>query len=140
VNQFANAIGEDLSDVPEIREILAVLQKLPEARPAIRDLLHAVLRLTGARSAVVLDEEDLSEVPQPTQLLWGAHDAFGGPEIGQRAAAALPNARLHVLGDGGHIPWVANPGRVGDLVVGFLREFADRIQPHGPSPTGAVAE
>lgn len=36
--------------------------------------------------------------PCPLLMIWGDEDPFGGPEIGQRARALMPNARLEVPG------------------------------------------
>lgn len=121
VDRFAAMIGEDLSGLPELRDLLVAAQKVPGVRPAILDLLHATLRLGGPRPEVVLTARQLSQITQPVQLIWGGRDVFGPPSVGERAAAIIPDARLHVLPRASHVPWIAHPERVAELVTAFLR-------------------
>lgn len=128
VDQFASTVGENLSHLPELRELLVAVQKLPNTRQAVRELLRAYLRLGGPRPDIVLKEKDLAQVNQPVQLIWGGRDPFGGVDVGKRVAAALPNAELHVIPEGSHVPWVGNPGTAAEFIRPFLEEQAARIK------------
>jgi pimeloyl-ACP methyl ester carboxylesterase len=121
VERFARMIGEDLSNVPELRDLLVAAQKLPGVQAAIRDLLHSVVRLRGARPEIALRAGQLAEIQQPVLLIWGAHDAFGAPEVGEKAARVISDAELRIIPDGGHIPWVAHPAEVASAAAPFLR-------------------
>jgi len=129
VERFARMVGEDLSGAPELRDLLVAAQKLPGVPAAILDLLHAVVRLRGARPEIALTKEQLARIRQPVLLVWGARDAFGPVEVGREAARVIPDAALHVLRDGGHIPWVAQPGEVAVPLVPFLRTRSGRTRP-----------
>lgn len=121
VESFAKKIGgEDLSRLPELRDLLVASQKLPDAQRSIVDLLHAIIRLRGSRPEVKLTRKQLAGIRQPVQLIWGAQDAFGAPEIGAEAAHLIPDARLHIISGGGHIPWVGHPNEVASIAVPFL--------------------
>lgn len=66
------------------------------------------------------DARLLGRVSVPTLVVWGADDPFGGVEVGVRLVRELPAARLEVLPDAGHLPWLDSPAHVGQSVVSFL--------------------
>jgi pimeloyl-ACP methyl ester carboxylesterase len=49
-------------------------------------------------------EPDLSQLAQPILILWGEHDRLIPPAVGERFASILPDVRLVVYPDAGHIP------------------------------------
>lgn len=53
----------------------------------------------------------LAEVRAPALVLDGRHDVFYGPHESDRISRHLPGARMVVLEDGGHLPWVEEPDR-----------------------------
>lgn len=121
VEQFADMVGEDLSALPEIRDMLVEMQKLPGVRPALLELLHAVIRLRGPRPELVLTAHEIEQISQPVQLIWGGRDPFGPPDVGEQAAAIIPDAEFHLIPWAGHVPWFAHAPQAGELVVAFLR-------------------
>lgn len=121
VERFATLVGEDLSGLPELRDVLVAMQRLPGVRASLRELLHAVVRMRGARPEVALSADDLTQVAQPTQLIWGARDPFGSERVGREAAGLIAVATLHVLQDAGHAPWFARPDEAARLAAAFLR-------------------
>lgn len=120
VEGFAAMIGEDLSNNPELIDLLVAAQNLPGVQSGIRDLLHAAVRVRGARPAVALAREQLAAIQQPVLLVWGPRDRFGSIKVGRAAAESMPNATFHDLGEGGHIPWVQHPDAVATAVRPFL--------------------
>jgi pimeloyl-ACP methyl ester carboxylesterase len=124
VEQFASMAGEDFSTLPEMTDLLVEMQKLPGARAAMRELLHAVVRLRGARPEVALTADHLTPITQPVQLIWGERDPFGAVSVGERAPALIPDAELHVVPGGGHVPWVIHSSAVAELAEPFLRRAA----------------
>lgn len=109
VDRFAAMVGADLSQLPELRDLLVAMQRLPGVQAAMRELLHAVVRVWGARPEVVLTAEQLAQIAQPVQLIWGERDPFGAPDVGQCAARLIPEAVFHLIPEAGHVPWVAHP-------------------------------
>ncbi len=53
--------------------------------------------------------EELARISVPTLLLWGDKDELIPLDCGERAAAIIPNSKLVVLPDVGHIPSVEVP-------------------------------
>lgn len=121
VDRVAAMAGEDFSELPELREALLACEKLPSYGPASIRLLHALVRPRGARPEVALTAEQLAQLRQPVQMIWGEHDPFGSPAVGKRACEVIPEAELHVV-PGGHGPWFRYAEQVGDLAVPFLRK------------------
>jgi pimeloyl-[acyl-carrier protein] methyl ester esterase len=77
--------------------------------------LNLAMRYGHARPENAFTDDQLRSINAPVQLIWGDRDAYGGPEIGQRAAAVLPDARLEVI-KGGHAPFLDDPERCADLI------------------------
>lgn len=104
---------------PELVDLLVETERLPQFARTFRPMLRQLLQLTGARPEVALTAEQLAAVKQPVALIWGNDDPFGSPAVGERAAAALPSAELHVV-PGGHVPWVHHAADVAPVVGSFL--------------------
>lgn len=60
----------------------------------------------------------------PTLILHGRHDPIP-LEWAERLAKVLPNARLVVLPNSGHVPYVEEPDRTFEEIRRFLREHVD---------------
>ena len=103
---------------------MIAMRKLPRTDPALRELLHATLRLRGARPEVGLTAAHLGQISQPVQLIWGQNDPFGSPEVGRRAAGLIPQAEFHMIPETGHVPWVDHARQVGELAAPFLAAAA----------------
>jgi pimeloyl-ACP methyl ester carboxylesterase len=91
-----------------------------------RDTRRAVLKhyrsesnpdQTGRRHAAQLRRHDL-----PALVVWGARDPYLGVELAEAQRQAFPSARVVVLDDSGHWPFIDNPEEVAAHVVPFLRD------------------
>lgn len=78
--------------------------------------------IAGVRSGLplVLDPELFGRVMVPSLFLWGADDRFGGPVVGRRIAAAIPDAHQIDISDAGHLPWLDFPKLVGEATRQYL--------------------
>ncbi len=74
--------------------------------------------------------QEMAAVTVPTLLVWGGRDALVPPKGGTWFDQALPNSRLVVLPDAGHIPMVEDPRASVAPVLGFLAHLA----PIEPAP------
>lgn len=63
---------------------------------------------------------DLASVRAPTLVLWGEHDRWLPPSLGEELARALPNARLEVVPAAGHLPLEEQPGYSNRALLAFL--------------------
>jgi pimeloyl-ACP methyl ester carboxylesterase len=104
----------------EFFEMLAASQELPGYATAWSTLVERCLTLRGAVPDVRLGKEELRRVRQRTHFVWGEGDAFGGPEIGERAARLMPRAEIEAV-PGGHLPWLDEPEVSAEAVSRLLR-------------------
>jgi 4,5:9,10-diseco-3-hydroxy-5,9,17-trioxoandrosta-1(10),2-diene-4-oate hydrolase len=62
----------------------------------------------------------LSQLTMPTQIIWGENDAVLPVSQGQHSMGLLPNGRLTVIPDCGHLPHVEQPKLFVDAVTDFV--------------------
>ena len=61
----------------------------------------------------------LREVSTPTLVLHGAEDVIVPVDVARQYAQALPNARLEVVPDGGHLVEYENPAAIAERIATF---------------------
>jgi proline iminopeptidase len=64
--------------------------------------------------------DDLARIDAPTLVLTGERDFITGPACAADIAAGVRDARLVVVEDCGHFPFIERPARFRDEVVAFL--------------------
>jgi pyruvate dehydrogenase E2 component (dihydrolipoamide acetyltransferase) len=87
------------------------------ARAGPRNLLRG-----GAHVAATDARSEAARVHTPTLLVWGMHDRMTPSTIGREWLQALPDARLHVIEDAGHIPMVEAPSELVAAISAFRSE------------------
>jgi pimeloyl-ACP methyl ester carboxylesterase len=65
-------------------------------------------------------EPRYGEIRTPTLVLWGEQDGWLAPEFGRRLAAAIPDARLVPIPNGGHFLPEDQPGPVVEALAPFF--------------------
>ena len=65
----------------------------------------------------------LKELRVPVLVVGGSHDLSTPPPVVTELARALPNARLEIIDDAGHLPMVDAPARFAELLSGYLNEL-----------------
>ena len=68
--------------------------------------------------------ERLAGLAIPALIAWGQADRFFAPELGERLAATIPNARLAPIADARTFVAEDEPVALADLIGGFVRERA----------------
>lgn len=63
---------------------------------------------------------EISAITQPALVIWGSADTIIPPKQGERLAAELPNAQLHILPGLWHTPHLEAPDQVYSLISAFL--------------------
>lgn len=51
----------------------------------------------------------LHRVSVPVECIWGESDGLATPDYGRQLAAALPDARFHLIPQAGHAPQLEQP-------------------------------
>lgn len=116
----------------EVVEALAprFLHREREHDPALRSLLHDMASDTGADAFVrqqkaIMSRPDarplLAGIRCPTMVLVGDGDRLTPPDLAQEICAAIPEARLVVVPDCGHLSTVEQPMAVNAALAEWLR-------------------
>lgn len=95
------------------------MEQIPHFERSWATLLRQAVRLRGAVPESAFTPADLGNVEAPVLLVWGSDDPFGTPGTGRNRAAAFADATFHEVGTG-HLPWLDEPVRCGELVREFL--------------------
>ncbi len=92
----------------------------PGFRTAMLSHMQLAMRLGRPRPENFLSDAELQQIAAPVLMIWGDDDPYGGPEIGRRAAALIPDAHLELM-PGRHAPFLDDPQRCGALIDQLLR-------------------
>jgi pimeloyl-ACP methyl ester carboxylesterase len=85
-----------------------------------RALIRATLGRGGWRPEVTFEASEFARVEQPTLYIYGTNDPESTVDRVRHVVGLLPAAELHLIEGGGHLPWLDDPGQVGERVRGFL--------------------
>ena len=104
----------------------------PDAPPEVTEEVEAAIaqmvRQNGFRIAAIAlahaDTRDvLPRVAVPTLVIVGEHDSVTPPAVGTQCIGEIPDARMAVIADSGHLSCIEQPGRYNSLVRDFLRSI-----------------
>jgi pimeloyl-ACP methyl ester carboxylesterase len=119
--QMGHGPSLDAGRVPqELFDWYLALQMHTDTMPNEVAMIASGARLRGFRNDADLDAATLAGITAPTGLFWGALDAFGGVAVAQQLAAMLPDARLEMVPDAGHLPWLDVPEQAAAFVLDHL--------------------
>ena len=104
-------------------------------QPINRDQNHssysiAVLKYKGGKNAFKqgrgsavskIPEALLKQISNETLIIWGKDDKLFPVEYGEAAAKIIPNAKLHVIEDAGHLPLMDQPEIFNTILDDFLK-------------------
>ncbi len=125
VERVFEMVGEAVSEISEVRDVLLACERLPGYGPSMLSLMNAVMHVGKARPQIALTGEQLTQVRHPLQLIWGDRDPFGSVDVARRLAGLLPDAELRVVA-GGHAPWLNRAEEVGTHARQFLHDHPPR--------------
>jgi len=126
---------EDIDRLPvEFAEAAYHLWQLPTYLDNWKTLINAVTTIRGAHQRYSLTLDQLAQITQPVQFLWGANDVFGGLDVAHQIVTRMSDARLHEM-DTGHLPFIDQPEESSRVIREFLEEETVEEE---PVPTAAV--
>jgi pimeloyl-ACP methyl ester carboxylesterase len=67
--------------------------------------------------------EEISQVKQPTCLIWGNNDTITPPFVAKEFNRLIPNSELHFIDKCGHAPMMERPDEFNHLLDGFLSKL-----------------
>ena len=118
---------------PTVEAFVRLCFPEPDTEHLQRWLRDIIGRTGGDRAATLVEsfyEVDvraiLPEVPVPTLVVHGAHDAMPAMTLAaaEELAGTLPDAELLVLDDAGHVPTLSRPHDVAAAIDDFARRRA----------------
>jgi pimeloyl-ACP methyl ester carboxylesterase len=123
--------GSDTNKKPTLLKLMGSSKETINSLPAVlgaayfyfRRLPHYLISLISLlqNAAPKIDARQLCQVKQPARLLLGDKDTFATVATGESIAAAMPNCRLCVINDAGHLPWLEQPVECGNLIKDFFK-------------------
>ncbi|MCO5235785.1 MAG: alpha/beta hydrolase [Chitinophagaceae bacterium] len=106
-----------------------------DPKMATKELVDEVFEITSNRLKVIkiialaksairnnLGEE-LSEIKQPTLLVWGNNDSITPPFVGKEFNRLIPNSELHFIDKCGHAPMMEVPEEFNKILYQFLTKL-----------------
>lgn len=84
-----------------------------------RSTPQVIRPIKGFDDAVLLGDDLLARLTMPVLLVWGECDPNGGADVARRFAPKLPDAKLVVVPDAEHAPWIDDL----DTCVAATRDF-----------------
>jgi len=92
------------------------------ALPGGEESWRSIIRNTHPNRSTFDLHSELEALRTPTLLIWGEQDRIDPPIPAATAIADhLPNARLVLLPDAGHMPWSDKPDECATIVTEFLK-------------------
>jgi 3-oxoadipate enol-lactonase len=101
----------------------AALERMVESMAA----LHPDSYIKAIEATTMYDRvAALSEIGVPTLLIYGSDDRLTPVKIGREMAAKIPDARLVVIEEAGHLPNIEKPEAFNAVLLDFLLAHRDR--------------
>lgn len=127
---MVDALGADaIRQVPdEWFEVVLNGMRLPGYARAMRSHLLLAMRRGRPRPENHLTDDELRALVTPVLFAWGESDVYGPPEIGRRATALMPHARVATM-PGNHAPFLDDPAYCAELISDFFRATTERPTP-----------
>lgn len=86
--------------------------------------LKAIKIIALAKSAIRNNlGEEVSQIKQPTCLIWGANDNITPPFVGKEFHKLIPNSELHFIDKCGHAPMMEVPDEFNRILGEFLAKI-----------------
>ena len=89
-----------------------------------RDMVKTMIGGGGWRPGITIGPEELGQIAAPTLFVYGTGDAIGSVDAWGRFTGQLPNGRLLVIDDAGHLPWLDRAERISSAIHELFGEAA----------------
>ena len=103
---------------------MATKELVDELYETVNVRLKALKIITLAKSAIRNNlGEEVSQIKQPTLLVWGNNDNITPPFVGKEFHKLIPNSELHFIDLCGHAPMMERPEEFNGILHKFLRKL-----------------
>jgi 3-oxoadipate enol-lactonase len=106
---------------PEFMSWYLALQRHTDTMENEMALIGSIVSAGGSmHRSLEMSTDLLRRVEVPTHFYWGADDPFGGGDVARATVDAMADARVEMVADAGHLPWLDDPARAARSVAVFL--------------------
>ncbi|HMJ45814.1 MAG TPA: alpha/beta hydrolase [Ferruginibacter sp.] len=103
---------------------LATEELVNEVFEITNNRLKVIKIIALAKSAIRNNlGEEISQIKQPTCLIWGNNDTITPPFVGKEFHRLIPNSELHFVDKCGHAPMMEVPEEFNKILEGFLAKL-----------------
>lgn len=103
---------------------MATKELVDELYETVNVRIKAIKIIALAKNAIRNNlGEEVSQIKQPTLLIWGNNDAITPPFVGHEFHKLIPNSELHFLDKCGHAPMMERPEEFNTILLKFLRKL-----------------
>lgn len=103
---------------------MATKELVDEVFEITNNRLKVIKIIALAKSAIRNNlGEELSQIRQPTLLIWGNNDTITPPFVAKEFNKLIPNSELHFVDQCGHAPMMEVPGEFNVILDAFLSKL-----------------
>lgn len=103
---------------------VATKELVDEVYAIVNDRIKAIKIIALAKSAIRNNlGDELSQIKQPTLLIWGNNDTITPPFVGREFQRLIPNSELHFIDKCGHAPMMEVPAEFNVILHQFLQKL-----------------
>jgi 2-hydroxy-6-oxonona-2,4-dienedioate hydrolase len=107
---------------------LATEELVNEVFEITNNRLKVIKIIALAKSAIRNNlGEELSQIKQPTCLIWGNNDTITPPFVGKEFNRLIPNSELYFVDKCGHAPMMEVPDEFNSLLDSFLNKLTPSV-------------
>lgn len=104
---------------------MATEELVNEVFEITRNRLKVIKIIALAKSAIRNNlGEELSQIKQPTLLIWGNNDTITPPFVAREFQRLIPNSELHFIDLCGHAPMMERPAEFNVILDKFLKKLS----------------
>jgi 2-hydroxy-6-oxonona-2,4-dienedioate hydrolase len=103
---------------------IATKELVDELYETVNIRIKAVKIIALAKSAIRNNlGEEVSQIKQPTLLIWGNNDQITPPFVGQEFHKLIQNSELHFIDKCGHAPMMERPDEFNSILLNYLQKL-----------------
>jgi 2-hydroxy-6-oxonona-2,4-dienedioate hydrolase len=110
---------------------IATKELVDEVFEIVNNRIKAIKIISLAKSAIRNNlGEEISQIKQPTLLVWGNNDTVTPPFVGREFNRLIPNSELHFIDKCGHAPMMEVPDEFNRILHLFLQKLNEPAAVH----------
>ncbi|HEY4151114.1 MAG TPA: alpha/beta fold hydrolase [Chitinophagaceae bacterium] len=103
---------------------MATRELVDEVYDIVNSRLKVIKIIALAKSAIRGNlGEELSQIKQPTLLIWGNNDTITPPFVGREFNKLIPNSELHFIDKCGHAPMMETAAEFNEILHKFITKL-----------------